>query len=219
MILSEKARTIRITLDACREEFAMGRPLRPIQMAVIGAPHGIKGELRVKTFTGDPLALADYGPLYDETGGRYDVVDIRPAKNVVVVRFRQVNDRTAAEALNGTVLYVDRSVLPDDLEEDQFYHADLIDLPVRDEEGHVVGHVSAFHDFGGGDIVEVALASGKTVLVPFNREAVPVVDLENGAVGINRLAAGLEEEPEAGAEEDFDPESRPRGPKDAGGNR
>lgn len=194
----------------------MGKPLRPIQMAVIGAPHGIKGELRVKTFTGDPLALADYGPLYDEAGARYDVVDIRPAKNVVVVRFRQVNDRASAEALNGTVLYVDRSVLPDDLEEDQFYHADLIDLPVRDEHGQVLGHVSAFHDFGGGDIMEVVLGSGKTVLVPFNRDAVPTVDLQNGVVGIDRLAAGLDE---TGEGEGFDPASRPRGPRDAGGNR
>lgn len=195
----------------------MGRPLKPIQMAVIGAPHGIKGELRVKTFTGDPLALADYGPLYDEAGNRYDVVDIRPAKNVVVVRFRQVTDRAAAEALNGAVLYVDRSVLPEDLEEDQFYHADLIDLPVHDEEGQVVGHVSAFHDFGGGDIMEVVLGSGKTVLVPFSREAVPIVDLEAGVVGIDGVAAGLQENEDE--QEDFDPESRPRGPKDAGGNR
>ncbi len=195
----------------------MGKPLRPIQMAVIGAAHGLKGELRVKAFTGDPLALADYGPLYDEKGNHYDVVDIRPSKNVIVVRFRQVSDRTAAEALAGTVLYVDRSVLPDDLEEDQFYHADLIDLPVQDEEGQVVGHVSAFHDFGGGDIMEVALGSGKTVLVPFSREAVPVVDLAKGVVGINRIAAGLAESDDA--DEDYDPGSRPRGPRDAGGNR
>lgn len=195
----------------------MGKPLRPIQMAVIGAAHGLKGELRVKAFTGDPLALADYGPLYDEKGNRFDVVDIRPAKNVIVVRFRQVSDRTAAEALAGTVLFVDRSVLPDDLEEDQFYHSDLIDLPVRDEDGQVVGHVSAFHDFGGGDIMEVVLGAGKTVLVPFSREAVPVVDLENGMIGINRIAAGLTES--ADTDEDYDPGSRPRGPRDAGGNR
>ena len=197
----------------------MGKPLRPIQMAVIGAPHGIKGELRVKPHTGDLLALADYGPLYDEAGNRYDVVDIRPAKNMVVVRFRQVNDRNMAEELNGTVLFVDRSVLPDDLEEGEFYHADLIDLPVRDEQGELLGHVSAFHDFGGGDIMEVALGSGKTVLVPFNREAVPVVDLENGVIGIDRLAAGLEESEAGETGEDFNPASRPRGPKDAGGNR
>src|SRR5690606_32232709 len=130
---------------------------------------------------------------YDDAGTRYDVVDIRPAGNVVVVRFKHVNDRTASEALNGTVLYMERSALPEDLEEDQFYHADLIDLPVRDQHGQVVGHVSAFHDFGGGDIMEVALGSGKTVLVPFSRAAVPVVDLEKGVVGIDRVAAGLDD--------------------------
>jgi len=198
----------------------MGKPLRPIQMAVIGAPHGIRGELRVKTFTGDPLALADYGPLYDEPGNRYDIVDIRPAGTVVVVRFRQVADRTAAEALNGTVLFVDRAALPADLEEDQFYHADLIDLPVRDEAGELLGHVSAFHDFGGGDIMEVTLASGRTVLVPFSREAVPSVDIAGGVVGINRHAAGLVEDgAEAPGDQGFDPKRRPRGPRGAGGNR
>lgn len=198
----------------------MGKPQRPIRMAVIGAPHGIKGELRVKAFTGDPLALADYGPLYDDAGNRYDIIDIRPAKNVVVARFRQVGDRDAAEALTGTVLSVDRSALPDDLEENQFYHADLIDLPVQDETGAAVGHVAAFHDFGGGDIMEVALASGKTVLIPFSREAVPLVDIAKGLVGIDRVAAGLVDDEENEPDDaGFDPASRPRGPKDAGGNR
>jgi 16S rRNA processing protein RimM len=200
----------------------MGKPTRPIQMAVIGAAHGIKGELRVKTYTGEPLALADYGPLYDREGNRFDIVDIRPAKNVVVVRFRQVTDRSAADALNGATLFVDRSVLPADLAEDEFYHADLIDLPVRDEQGTVLGHVSAFHDFGGGDIMEVALGSGKTVLVPFSREAVPVIDIAGGVIGIDRRAAGLldeEDRAEQAGEPGFDLHRRPRGPRDAGGNR
>jgi len=196
----------------------MGKPTRPIQMAVIGAPHGVRGEVRVKTYTGEPMALADYGPLYDVEGNRFDIVDIRPAKNVVVVRFRQVADRTAAEALIGKALFVDRSALPDELAEDEYYHADLIDLPVRDDTGEVIGHVSAFHDFGGGDIMEVALSSGRTVLVPFSREAVPVIDIGKGLVCIERRAAGLLEEAEADAE-GFDPKRRPRGPKDAGGNR
>jgi len=202
----------------------MPRPTRPIQMAVIGAAHGLKGEVRVRAHTGDPLALADYGPLYDADGNRFDVAGIRPAKNMVVVRFRQVTDRTAAEALNGTALFVDRSVLPDDLPEDEFYHADLIDLPVRDEAGALIGHVSAFHDFGGGDIMEVALGSGRTVLVPFTRAAVPGIDLEGGALTLDRAAAGLLDDGTDAADADaggdgFNPRQRPRGPKDAGGNR
>lgn len=198
----------------------MARPTRPIQMAVIGAAHGLRGEVRVNAHTGDPMALGDYGPLYDGEGNRFDVVDIRPAGTVVVIRFREVKDRTAAEALNGTALFVDRSVLPDDLSEDEFYHADLIDLPVRDETGAPVGHVSAFHDFGGGDIMEVALASGRTVLVPFTRAAVPGIDLKAGAVTLDRRAAGLVDEKKDGdGDAGFNPGRRPRGPKDAGGNR
>jgi 16S rRNA processing protein RimM len=211
------------------------KPQNPILMAVIGAAHGIKGELRVKTFTGDPMALADYGPLYDKDGRRFDIDDLRPAKGVVVVRFRQVKDRSAAEALSGTALHVDRSVLAE-TEEGEFYHADLIGLPVQDETARTIGKVSAFHDFGGGDIMEVEYPGGRTVLVPFTRAAVPLVDLEARLIGIDSVAAGLVQDDDApppppvatrgkggkgasGAQPGFDPARRPRGPRDAGGNR
>lgn len=85
-------------------EIFMSRPENPIQLAVIGAAHGIRGEVRVKTFTDDPLAIADYGLLYDGQGKAYEVLEARSAKTVVVVRFKGVNDRNAAEALNGTEL-------------------------------------------------------------------------------------------------------------------
>ena len=88
------------------------KPQNPVQMAVIGAAHGIKGELRVKTFTGDPLALGDYGPLYARDGRAFEIEGIRPAGDVVVVRFKGIRDRTVAEGLTGTALFVDRSVLP-----------------------------------------------------------------------------------------------------------
>lgn len=207
------------------------KPQNPILMAVIGAPHGIKGELRVKPFTGDPMALADYGPLYDTDGRRFDIADLRPAKGVVVVRFRQVHDRNAAEVLTGTALHVDRSVLAE-TEEGEFYHADLIGLEVRDETGRTIGRVSAFHDFGGGDIMEVEYPGGRTVLVPFTRAAVPLVDMEARFVGIDAIAAGIVDEGDAsagappgrkrgngGRGAGFDASRRPRGPKDAGGNR
>ncbi|MBZ9817583.1 ribosome maturation factor RimM [Mesorhizobium sp. CA7] len=193
----------------------------PVQMAVIGAAHGIKGELRVKTFTGDPLALADYGPLYARDGRAFQITDIRPAGTVVVVRFKGVGDRNAAEALAGTVLFVDRSVLPDDGEEDEFYHADLIGLDVRDDTG-VIGRVVAVHNFGGGDILDVTLAGRKGVLIPFTQAAVPHVSIADGFVEVNPQAAGLvedEEGDEAPRDAGFDPKGRPRGPKDAGGNR
>src|SRR5690606_18320146 len=99
---------------------------KTLQMAVIGAPHGIRGEVRVKTFTGDPLALGDYGPLRAADGRKFTVASIRPAKNVVVVRFKEITSRDAAEAVTGIELFIDRAALPDDLEDDEFYHADLI---------------------------------------------------------------------------------------------
>lgn len=198
----------------------MSKPRNPIQMAVIGAAHGIKGELRVKSFTGDPLALADYAPLWSEDGRAFEIADIRLQKDMAVVRFKGVNDRNAAEALTGTALFVDRDSLPDDLEEEEFYHADLVGLDVVDETGAPLGRVIAVHNFGGGDILEVSRGKG-TVLIPFTRAAVPTVDMAARRVGIDTIAAGLadtdDEQPPTGAPPAQG--KRPRGPKDAGGNR
>ncbi|AMS39920.1 MULTISPECIES: ribosome maturation factor RimM [Aminobacter] len=198
----------------------MAKPQNPIQMAVIGAAHGIKGELRVKTFTGDPLALADYGPLYAKDGRAFEIAAIRPANEVVVVRFKGVADRNAAEALTGTELFVDRSALPDDGDEGEFYHADLVGLQVRDETGAPVGKVFAVQNYGGGDILEIQYQGRKGVLIPFTQAAVPVVDVSGGFVAIDTVAAGLvddEDDEDAPSDGEFD--KRPRGPKDAGGNR
>ena len=200
----------------------MAKPQNPIQMAVIGAAHGIKGELRVKTFTGDPLALADYGPLYAKDGRAFEIAAIRPANEVVVVRFKGVADRNAAEALTGTELFVDRSALPDDGDEGEFYHADLVGLAVRGENGEPVGKVSAVQNFGGGDILEIQYQGRKGVLIPFTQAAVPVVDVSGGFVAIDTVAAGLvenEDDDDAPSDGEFEDKSRPRGPKDAGGNR
>lgn len=170
-----------------------------VQMAVIGAPHGIKGEVRVKTFTGDPLALGDYGPLFSADGRKFTVASIRPAKNVVVVRFREIAGREAAEAVTGTELFVDRTALPDDLDEEEYYHADLIGLAVRDETGETIGKVTAVQNFGGGDIVEVAVPGRRTVMVPFTLAAIPEISVREGFIRIDSAAAGLvddEDEPE-----------------------
>jgi 16S rRNA processing protein RimM len=193
----------------------MRSPKTPIQMAVIGAAHGIKGELRVKTFTGDPLALGDYGPLYAKDGRAFEIANIRPAGDVVVVRFKSVADRNAAETLTGTELFVDRAALPDDFEEGEFYHADLIGLAVRDETGAELGTIIAVHNFGGGDILDISYKSRRGVLVPFTEAAVPVVEIAGGFVAIDTAAAGLGEDPdeaEARAATD-DGASRPRSEK------
>jgi len=194
-------------------------------MAVIGAPHGVKGEVRVKAFTGDPEAIGDYGPLFGPDGRIFEIAKARPAKAGVVVRFAGVADREAAAALTGTPLFIDRSALPEDLDEEEFYHADLIGLDVRDSVGAALGRIVAVHDFGGGDVLELKLKDGRSVMIPFTRSAVPQVDISGGFARIDLVASGLDAEDEApprekfGQEESFDAATRPRGPRSAGGNR
>ena len=199
------------------------KPTNPVQMAVVGAAHGIKGELRVKTFTGDPMALGDYGPLYARDGRAFEIDDIRPAGDVVVVRFKGIRDRTIAEGLTGIELFVDRSVLPAE-EDDEFYHADLVGLTVRDETGAEAGKVTAVQNFGGGDILEITFRGRKGLLIPFTQTAVPEVDVARGFIAVDTVAAGLADDAEEDGIPDnerdgFDPKARPRGPEDAGGNR
>ena len=171
----------------------MARLERPVKMAVIGAAHGIKGEVRVKPFTGDPLALAEYGPLSDGAGRTFEILDIRPQGSVVVVRLKGVTDRNAAEALNGTELFVDRARLPPE-EEGEFYHDDLVGLSVRDETGSVIGKVTAVQNYGGGDVLELTVGGRAGVLIPFTHAAVPEVDVRTGHIRVDSLAAGLIED-------------------------
>jgi 16S rRNA processing protein RimM len=198
----------------------------PVLMAVIGAAHGIKGELRVKTFTGDALALGEYGPLFARDGRRFEIADIRPQGTVVVVRFKGVGDRSAAEALTGTELFVDRAMLPTELAEEEFYHTDLVGLAVVDTSGVAIGAVAAVLNFGAGDILEISGPGLRGVLVPFTKAAVPLVDLSTRTIRVDRIAAGLvddatDDDPQrpSPAAHGFDAKRRPRGPSDAGGNR
>lgn len=181
----------------------------PVQLAVIGAAHGIKGEVRVKTYTGDPMDLGSYGLLYDAAGKSYEIVSIRPAKTVVVVRFAGVDDRNAAEALNGTELYVDHAQLPQDLEEDEFYYTDLIGLTVRDSDGATYGKVSAVFNFGGGDVLEIKEGGKKPVLIPFTKVSVPQILMAEGAIVIDPLAAGLVDDGSEGDDE-AEPDEAPQ---------
>lgn len=172
----------------------MTKPDNPVLMGVIGAPHGVRGELRVKPYTADPLALGDYGTLFDSEGRAFDVIDIRPQKTVVVVTFEQVRDRSQAEALNGVELFISRDQLPDEeLEEDEFFVADLVGLDAHDETGAKTGQVIAVHNFGAGDLLEVApvtpgggLARKRAFLVEFSLEAVPDIDFEEGRLTLIR---------------------------------
>ncbi|AQS40751.1 MAG: Ribosome maturation factor RimM [Candidatus Tokpelaia hoelldobleri] len=164
---------------------------KPVLLAVIGSAHGTGGEVRIKSFTGDPLALKHYGTLYDKAGRSYRIKSLRPGKTVVIARLEGVDSRNAAEALKGTELFVDRSQLPENLEEDEFYQDDLIGFIVVDETGEEIGRVKAFFNFGGGDIVEITMSGRKNQFIPFSRAAVPQVDIAGKRIVVDRLAAGL----------------------------
>ena len=152
-------------------------------MARFGAPHGVRGELRLKSFTGDPAAVADYENLQDETGKRsFRIEAARPVKDdMLVVRIAGVRDRDAAAALTNLDLYVDRAALPP-ANEDEFYHSDLIGLRAELADGALYGTILRVLNFGAGDILEIAPASGDTILLPFTKAAAPSVDIAGGRV-------------------------------------
>ena len=164
---------------------------RRVCVAEIGAAHGLAGEVRVTAFTQEPSSIADYGALTTGDGGRaFEIERMRPVKDtVMIVRFRGIDDRNAAEALKGARLYVLREDLPPPGDE-EFYHADLIGLTVQRESGAVIGSVSAVVNYGAGDLLEIAPApdagaKGRSVLVPFTRQSVPTVDLASGRIVID----------------------------------
>ncbi len=172
-----------------------------VLLATIGAAHGIHGEVRVKSFTAEPMALAEYGPLHAEGGRRFEIERLRPAKgDMLVAKFRGIDDRNAAETLNGLSLYVERSTLPAP-DEDEFYHADLIGLAAFDAAGEPLGRVIAVHNFGAGDILDIAPPQGRSLLVPFTRETVPEVDIAAGRMTVVPPAEVEGEPPETGEEE------------------
>jgi 16S rRNA processing protein RimM len=145
--------------------------------------HGLRGLVKLKSFTGDPAAIADYNPLTDQSGTRRFTVELQSAtKDGWLARVEGVADRTAAEALRGVLLHVERDRLPPPEDEDEFYHADLIGLPVSRPDGERIGSVVALHDFGGGDMLEVRLPDQRTVMLPFTKAIVPVVDVAGGRI-------------------------------------
>lgn len=151
-------------------------------MGRIGAAHGVRGEVRIQSFTAEPLALKDYGPLLTNRPGL--VIEIEAARattNVLVARLKGVTDRNAAERLNGVELYVERDRLPATDDEDDFYHSDLIGLEARLGDGTVLGTVIAIPNFGASDLIEVRNGqSGDTFLYPFTRAVVPEIRIEDG---------------------------------------
>ena len=151
-------------------------------VAQIGAAHGIHGEVRLWTYTEEPMAIAHYGPLETEDGARsFEIASLRPAKGHLVARLRGVDDRDAAERLTNIKLFVPRERLPAP-DEDEFYHADLIGLAAVDAKGNEIGKIAAVHNFGAGDLLEIAPPTGAAMLVPFTDAAVPTIDIKGGRV-------------------------------------
>jgi 16S rRNA processing protein RimM len=175
---------------------APGRSARPtpdpvapaprVCVAEIGAAHGIAGEVRLRAFTAEPLAIAQYGVLHAEDGRGFIIEKVRPAKDCLIARLAGVTDRTAAERLRNLRLYVPRERLPAIEEPETYYHADLVGLAVVGPDGAALGSVSAMQNFGAGDLLEVKpAAGGPTVLLPFTQAIVPVIDVAGGRVVVD----------------------------------
>jgi 16S rRNA processing protein RimM len=163
----------------------------PICVARIGAAHGVRGAVKLWTFTEDPLAVKRYGPLTTKDGARqFEVTHAREANGHLVATLKGIATRDEAERLNGIELYVARDQLPA-TDEDEYYHADLIGLAAVNAANEPIGRVLAIHNFGAGDIIEIAPAQGATLLLPFTNAVVPTVDLAGGRVVV-KLPAEIE---------------------------
>jgi 16S rRNA processing protein RimM len=154
---------------------------KQILLGKIIAPHGLKGEVKIKSFTADPLDVASYGKVMVRDGRCFTLSNARLQGEVVIAGVKGITDRDASEALKGLELYIDRDDLPEtDQGSGEFYQADLIGLAVVDASGNELGEVIAFQDYGAGDLMEIRMAGGKTGLVPFADSMVPEIDVEEG---------------------------------------
>ena len=162
-------------------------PLSPrLHVATIGAPHGVKGDVRVKSFTSDPLALKDYGALQDESGSKaFSILALRLLKDdMCVARFKDVSDRNAAAALTHARLFALRANMPA-LADGEYFHADLIGLQAETRDGTLLGDIVAVQNFGAGDLLEIAPHNGgETLLLPFASPFVGQVDAARGRVTV-----------------------------------
>jgi 16S rRNA processing protein RimM len=159
----------------------MAKPDRICIGAIAGA-FGVAGEVRVKSFCATPEDIAAYGPLYSEDGARSFTIRLtRPVAGGLGARLSGVATKEAADALRGVTLWVDRARLPN-LPDDEYYHADLIGLEVRDTGGALLGRVTAVHNHGAGDMLDIAGPGGRSILLPFTLAAVPTVDLASGRI-------------------------------------
>ena len=157
-----------------------------ILVGIILGAHGIKGEVRLKSLMDNPQDLVSYGALETDTPQQMIAIQsLKPkAQDVFLARLKDVTDRTAAELLKGVKLYIERSQIKEP-EPDEYYAADLVGLCVQDTNGTVIGTVLALHNFGAGELVEIQLQDPKTVMIPFNNEACPEINISKGYITVN----------------------------------
>jgi len=176
-------------------------------MGIITGAHGVKGEVRVKSFTAEPAAIAEYGPLEDERGARRFALELTgTVRGMLIARIPGIADRNAAERLAGTGLFLDRAALPKP-GEDEFYHADLIGLAAVLKQGGELGRVRAVHDYGAGDSLEVEKPDGGTVMVPFTETIVPEIDIAGGRLVVDPPPGLLDNRP---VEAELEDEEKPQ---------
>jgi 16S rRNA processing protein RimM len=160
--------------------------VRRICLGVIAGVHGVRGLVKIKSFTQVPADIGSYGPLENESGSRkFEIAFKSETKGVLLAAIAGVGDRDAAEALKGTKLYVAREALPAPEDEEEYYHADLIGLAAEDETGKALGTVVAVQNHGAGDILEIEDQAGTGLLVPFTKAAVPHIDLAGGRLTVS----------------------------------
>ena len=156
-----------------------------VALAAVAGAHGVKGEVRLKLFSDSVESLARHSRFW--VGGRELAIrDIREGGKTAIARFEGISDRSAAEALRGSLVEIDRDKLPP-LEEGEYYHADLIGLPCVDEAGQELGKVVAVENFGAGDLLEVERLHGKGSLIPF-RDPIARLDGERVVIDPEFLA-------------------------------
>ena len=166
---------------------------RLILVGRIAAAHGVKGLVKLQSFTADPAAIGAYGPLLDSAGRRrFAVAVMNRVKGGVIARIAGVEDRTAAEKLRGIELYLERDALPP-AAEGEYYHADLVGLIVELADGRPLGRVRAVENFGAGDLLAIDRPGRGPVSLPFNDRVVPVVDLAGGKLVVDPPAGLMED--------------------------
>ena len=148
-----------------------------------GAAQGLKGEIRLQSYTADPFAIGSYGALTSDNGRTFEITHLRAGKNILIAKVKNITDRTAAEQLTNLPLYIDRALLGSNTQEDEFFHADLVGLNVEAQDGAqlgkvLIGKVLALFNFGAGDMLEIKpIEGGKSIMLPFTKAAVPEINI------------------------------------------